>query len=68
MAVDVHDHAIPHKSTVPGANEGAPVKLFVRERDGTNHGHLDERTAVLMLHGRSVPVLAGFDLEYKTYS
>ncbi|MFB7333977.1 alpha/beta fold hydrolase [Streptomyces adustus] len=40
----------------------------MRERDGTPLGHLDERTAVLMLHGRSVPVLPGFDLEYKTYN
>nr|WP_152885928.1 alpha/beta fold hydrolase [Streptomyces adustus] len=67
MPVDVHDHAISHKSTVP-ANEGKQVDLFVRERDGTPLGHLDERTAVLMLHGRSVPVLPGFDLEYKTYN
>ncbi|MBL3671586.1 alpha/beta fold hydrolase [Streptomyces sp. M2CJ-2] len=68
MPVEVQNHAIPHKSTVPGADEGDQVKLFVRERDGTPPGHLDERTAVLMLHGRSVPVLAGFDLEYKSYS
>ncbi|MFF9042135.1 alpha/beta hydrolase [Streptomyces sp. NPDC014892] len=40
----------------------------MRERDGTSLGLLKERTAVLALHGRSVPVLAGFDLEYKTYS
>ncbi|MFF3654687.1 alpha/beta fold hydrolase [Streptomyces olivochromogenes] len=40
----------------------------MRERDGTPPGHLDERTAVLMLHGRSVPVLAGFDLDFKSYS
>lgn len=68
MPVEVHNHAIPHKSTVPGANEGEQVQLFVRERDGTPPGHADERTAVLMLHGRSIPVLPGFDLEYKSYS
>ncbi|MFF8277183.1 alpha/beta fold hydrolase [Streptomyces lateritius] len=67
MPVTVTDHAIRHKSTVP-ANEGQMVDLFVRERDGTSLGHLAERKAVLMLHGRSVPVLAGFDLQYKTYS
>ncbi|MEU5507610.1 hypothetical protein [Streptomyces fungicidicus] len=44
------------------------MQLFVRERDGTPPGHVDERTAVLMLHGRSIPVLPGFDLEYKSYS
>lgn len=67
MPVEAKVRKIPHKSTVP-ANKNANVELFVRERDGTPHGHLDERTAVLMLHGRSIPALAGFDLEYKTYS
>jgi pimeloyl-ACP methyl ester carboxylesterase len=66
MPVTVTDHAITHKSTVP-ANKGEEVGLFVRERDGTSLGHLEERKAVLMLHGRSAPVLAGFDLQYKTY-
>jgi pimeloyl-ACP methyl ester carboxylesterase len=67
MPVSVTDHAVPHKSTVP-ANKDDMVGLFVRERDGTSLGHLGERKAVLMLHGRSVPVLPGFDLQYKTYS
>ncbi|MEV5371858.1 alpha/beta hydrolase, partial [Streptomyces albogriseolus] len=67
MPVTVQDHQVPHKSTVP-ANRGEDVELFVRERDGTALGHLDERTAVLMLHGRSVPVLAGVDLDFKSYS
>ncbi|MGX1480498.1 UNVERIFIED_CONTAM: hypothetical protein RKD50_009306 [Streptomyces canus] len=67
MPVTVKDHRVRHKSTVP-ANKGEDVELFVRERDGTSLGHLDERTAVLMLHGRSVPVLAGVDLDFKSYS
>ncbi|WAU82908.1 alpha/beta fold hydrolase [Streptomyces sp. Qhu-G9] len=67
MPVTLTDHAVPHVSTVP-ANVGEHVELFVRERDGTSLGHLEERQAVLMLHGRSVPVLAGFDLQYKSYS
>ncbi|MER6134020.1 alpha/beta fold hydrolase [Streptomyces sp. NPDC001815] len=67
MPVTLTDHAVPHVSTVP-ANAGEHVELFVRERDGTSLGHLEERKAVLMLHGRSVPVLAGFDLRYKSYS
>ncbi|MDT9690121.1 alpha/beta fold hydrolase [Streptomyces sp. P9(2023)] len=40
----------------------------MRERDGTPLGHLPERKAVLMLHGRSVPVAAGFDLKHASYS
>ncbi|KQX12917.1 alpha/beta hydrolase [Streptomyces sp. Root431] len=39
----------------------------MRERDGTPLGLLPERKAVLMLHGRSVPVLAGFDLQHTSY-
>lgn len=65
MAIVTTDHEVPHTSTVP-ANLNAPVKLFVRERNGTPPGQ--PRRPVLMLHGRSVPVLAGFDLPYKTYS
>ncbi|MCT4352360.1 alpha/beta hydrolase [Streptomyces sp. Je 1-79] len=67
MAITTKDHAIPHSSTVP-ANKGEVVQLFVRERDGTPLGLLPKRRAVLMLHGRSVPVLAGFDLRHKSYS
>ena len=61
------DHEVPHKSTVP-ANKDVLVKLFVRERDGTPLGLLPERKAVLMLHGRSVPTLAAFDLQHTSYS
>ncbi|MFJ1809223.1 MULTISPECIES: alpha/beta fold hydrolase [unclassified Streptomyces] len=53
------DHLVPHVSTIP-ANAGAAVKLFVREYDGTKPSHTPQ--PVLMLHGRSVPVVAGFDL------
>jgi hypothetical protein len=55
------DHMVEHTSTVP-ANVGQRVELFVRELDGTHGG--EQRKAVLMLHGRSVPALAGFDLAY----
>lgn len=61
----VTDHFVPHVSTIP-ANKGDAVKLFVRERNGTAAG--GTRRPVLMLHGRSVPALAGFDLAYKKYS
>ncbi len=50
-----------HTSTIP-ANNHEQAQLFVRELDGT-HGSA-QRKAVLMLHGRSVPALAGFDLDY----
>ncbi|MFF1558637.1 alpha/beta hydrolase [Streptomyces sp. NPDC058279] len=60
----VTDHYVPHDSTIP-ANGGEPVELFVRERDGTPTG--GTRRPVLMLHGRSIPALAGFDLAYKKY-
>lgn len=53
------DHFVPHVSTIP-ANAGQSVKLFVREYDGTKPGHTAQ--PVLMLHGRSVPAAAGFDL------
>lgn len=59
------DYYVEHKSTIP-ANAGELVKLFVRRRNGT-HGGGPSRP-VLMLHGRSVPALAGFDLQYKKYS
>ena len=57
------DHQVPHKSTVP-ANAGESVNLFVRERFADNK---TPGKAVLMVHGRSVPALAGFDLQYKRY-
>ncbi|MFG2333266.1 alpha/beta fold hydrolase [Streptomyces sp. NPDC048604] len=66
MAVELIDHKVKHVSTVP-ANAGEEVELFVRERDGTPPGHLPEREVVLMLHGRSIPSLPGFDLMYKSY-
>lgn len=53
------DHKVKHKSTIP-ANYGDQVELFVREYDGTPSG--GTRKPVLMLHGRSVPALAGLDL------
>ncbi|MCX4984149.1 alpha/beta fold hydrolase [Streptomyces sp. NBC_00572] len=65
MPIVTTDHKVTHKSTVP-ANKDEVVKLFVRERNGTPPGQ--PRRPVLMLHGRSVPVLAGFDLPYKTYN
>ena len=59
------DHNIPWTSTIP-ANKDKPATLFVRERNGTKPSHT--RQPVLMLHGRSVPGLAGFDLDYDKYS
>src|SRR5262249_55281927 len=56
--ISVYDRMIPHRSTVP-ANAGDVVQLFVRELDRT---HGSDRMAVVMLHGRSIPALAGFDL------
>ncbi|MEU9344196.1 alpha/beta fold hydrolase [Streptomyces sp. NPDC048278] len=53
------DHLVPHISSIP-ANEGDSVKLFVREYNGTQGNQ--PRSPVLMLHGRSVPVVAGYDL------
>ncbi|MEV7023354.1 alpha/beta fold hydrolase [Kitasatospora sp. NPDC093558] len=68
MTIDFTDHAVPHVSTVP-ANQGQTVELFMRERDGTpSSGLPNSRKAVLALNSRSVPVLAGFDLQYGTYS
>ena len=49
------------------ANEGEPVNLFVRERVRSNIGDGKPRQAVLMIHGRSVPVLAGMELRYGDY-
>ncbi|MFD6985004.1 alpha/beta fold hydrolase, partial [Streptomyces sp. NPDC059956] len=56
------DFYVEHKSTIP-ANAGELVRLFVRRRNGTPDG--EQSRPVLMLHGRSVPALAGFDLQYK---
>lgn len=59
------DHAVSHISTVP-ANRGELVQLFVRERVRSD---IDERPrpAVLMIHGRSVPILAGMELRHEDY-
>ncbi|GGV07270.1 hypothetical protein GCM10010275_54290 [Streptomyces litmocidini] len=62
--VTTTDHWVRHTSTVP-ANKGGEVEPFVRERNGTPPGQ--KRKPVLMLHGRSVPVLPGFGLRYKDY-
>ncbi|MGW0767016.1 alpha/beta fold hydrolase [Streptomyces sp. NPDC002676] len=53
------DYRVRHKSTIP-ANSGEWVDLFVREYNGT-HGNQDPKP-VLMLHGRSSPAVAGYDL------
>lgn len=53
------DHRVKHKSTIP-ANAGDEIELFVREYNGTASGSTPK--PVLMLHGRSVPALAGLDL------
>lgn len=55
---ELEEHRVRHVSKIP-ANEDIEVQLPVREYDGT-HGH--NREPVLMLHGRSVPALPGFDL------
>ena len=66
MAITTTDHSVRHTSTVP-ANAGQKVELFLREHDGTPPGPPANRKAVLMLHGRSVPVLAGYDLQHTSY-
>ncbi|MET8627129.1 alpha/beta fold hydrolase [Kitasatospora sp. NPDC004669] len=66
MTITMTDHAVPHTSTVP-ATAGQKVELFVREYDGTPPGPPADRKAVLMLHGRSVPVLAAYDLQHTSY-
>ncbi|MEU5299160.1 alpha/beta hydrolase [Streptomyces umbrinus] len=53
------DHKVEHKSTIP-ANFGDKVELFVREYKPSGSGGTAK--PVLMLHGRSVPALPGFDL------
>lgn len=58
------DHSVPWTSTVP-ANKDKPATLFVRKRNGTKPNK--PREPVLMLHGRSVPALAGFDLQHGKY-
>ncbi|MFJ9417717.1 alpha/beta fold hydrolase [Streptomyces sp. NPDC101227] len=53
------DHRVKHTSTIP-ANAGEEIELFVREYKSTGSGGTPK--PVLMLHGRSVPALPGFDL------
>ncbi|ELP67056.1 alpha/beta fold hydrolase [Streptomyces turgidiscabies] len=67
MAVNPIDHWVKHKSTLH-ATKDEQVELFVRERDGTPSGPPANRKAVLMLHGRSVPTLAGYDLQHTSYA
>ncbi|MFC8915214.1 alpha/beta fold hydrolase [Streptomyces sp. NPDC047821] len=67
MAIVTTDHGVPHTSTVP-ANKDEMVELFVREVRDPAAGGGGPRRPVLMLHGRSVPVLAGFDLRHASYS
>ncbi|GAP52142.1 alpha/beta hydrolase, partial [Streptomyces azureus] len=53
------EHQVTLKSQIP-ANFNDTVTLPVREYDGTKPSHTPK--PVLMLHGRSVPALAAFDL------
>lgn len=53
------DHKVKHTSTIP-ANAGIDIELFVREYKAAGSGGPPK--LVLMLHGRSVPALPGFDL------
>ncbi|GAA2796863.1 hypothetical protein RMN57_35810 [Kitasatospora sp. CM 4170] len=63
MAIDTYDHQVPHTSTVP-ATAGQKVELFVREHRPSGPA---AHEAVLMLHGRSVPTLAAYDLDHTSY-
>ncbi|MFJ9833781.1 alpha/beta hydrolase [Streptomyces sp. NPDC101169] len=58
-APTLNEYKVPLASKVP-ANYGDPVELFVREYNGTKTNK--PPLPVLMLHGRSVPALPGFDL------
>jgi pimeloyl-ACP methyl ester carboxylesterase len=59
------DHGVPHVSTV-AANAGELVQLFVRER--VRADVVDRpREAVLMIQGRTVPVLAAAELRHEDY-
>lgn len=59
------DHRVAHISTVP-ANAGELVDLFVRERVRSDISD-SPRPAILMIHGRSVPVLAAAELRVDSY-
>lgn len=52
------DHKVKHTSTIP-ANYGEEIELFVRQYARASGS---TPKPVLMLHGRSVPALPGFDL------
>jgi len=58
------DHRVPHISFVP-ANRGELVELFVRER--VKDSGKEPPKVVLMITGRSVPVLPGFELRTDHY-
>src|SRR5690242_4714661 len=60
------DHLVPHVSTV-AANAGESVELFLRERVRSDIDDGKARQAVLIIHGRSTPVLAGMELRYGDY-
>ena len=60
------DHRVPHVSSVL-ANQGALVHLFLRERVRSDLGDAKPREAVLLIHGRSVPVLAAAELRHDDY-
>ncbi|MEU4462282.1 alpha/beta fold hydrolase [Streptomyces sp. NPDC024017] len=53
------NHKVKHRSTIP-ANAGIEIELFVREYKAAESDGTPK--PVLMLHGRSVPALPGFDL------
>ncbi|MFF0204820.1 alpha/beta fold hydrolase [Streptomyces sp. NPDC005017] len=53
------DHKVKHRSTIP-VNHGKEIDLFVRQYKRAGSGGTPK--PVLMLHGRSVPALPGFDL------
>ncbi|MFE2581593.1 alpha/beta hydrolase [Streptomyces sp. NPDC059378] len=53
------NHKVKHRSTIP-ANRDEQVELYVREYKAAGSGGTSK--PVLMLHGRSVPALPGFDL------
>jgi pimeloyl-ACP methyl ester carboxylesterase len=59
------DHPVPHISSV-AANSGELVHLFVRERVRGDIA-TRPRPAVLMIHGRSIPVLSVYELRYDDY-
>jgi len=58
------DYRVPHVSSVP-ANAGQSVELFVRERVRRD---AKSRKVILMVNSRSIPVVAGYDLNVDHYS